>query len=219
MKSGIYLITNTVSGKIYVGSSKKTWDRWRNHRSDLRRGKHTNCHLMAAWVRYGEDAFSFAVLEYCEPEDLMDREEWWINLLGTRDGDKGYNITEARPGGGMRGRKHTPETRAKMSTSAMGVKPTPEAVAKMRAALTGRTLSPEHRESMKGRKPWNKGKAEVYTDETKAKMSAAKAGKPLTPEHREKVIATLRPCGFQGHTHSAESKSKIAAGVKKELST
>lgn len=57
MKSGVYLIRNTVSGREYVGSSADIDKRWSGHKSDLRRGVHANRYLQNAWNKYGADQY------------------------------------------------------------------------------------------------------------------------------------------------------------------
>lgn len=39
----------------------------------------------------------------------------------------------------------------------------------------------------KGRKSWNKGKTDIYSEETKKKMSESKKGKHLSEEHKRKI--------------------------------
>src|SRR5690242_20644116 len=90
MESGIYAIMNTVNGKQYVGSAVNIAARWRAHRSGLQRGYHRNPHLQAAWNKYGADAFTFTVLEYCPLDSLISREQYWLDTLDTVA--HGYNI-------------------------------------------------------------------------------------------------------------------------------
>lgn len=80
-KCGIYKITCSENGQIYVGSSKQIYKRWGQHRRDLRQGV-SNCrYLQNAWSKYGEDTFYFSVIEECAPEILEEREQWHIDGL------------------------------------------------------------------------------------------------------------------------------------------
>lgn len=81
----IYKIENEVNGKIYVGSSKDGRKRYLKHLSTLRKSRHHNIHLQRAFDKYGEDVFSYSVIE--ETEDLFERELFWIKSL-----DPDYNI-------------------------------------------------------------------------------------------------------------------------------
>ncbi len=61
--SGVYKITNTTNGKIYIGSAKEFRKRAYRHRSSLEKGVHQNKHLQRAFVKCGTAAFVFEVLE------------------------------------------------------------------------------------------------------------------------------------------------------------
>ena len=84
MESGIYLITNRVNGKMYVGSAQHLMVRKSSHWSLLKHGKHSNPHLQRAYSKHGEAAFCFSILEYCSRSELVEREHWWMELLETR---------------------------------------------------------------------------------------------------------------------------------------
>lgn len=58
---GIYLITNSVTGTVYVGQARNIRRRWESHRHYLVRGLHHNSYLQRAWAKYGEASFVFAV--------------------------------------------------------------------------------------------------------------------------------------------------------------
>ena len=60
---GVYAIVCVSTGEVYVGSSGVTGTRLSKHRTDLRRGKHHNAGLQAAWNQYGEAAFRFLMVQ------------------------------------------------------------------------------------------------------------------------------------------------------------
>jgi group I intron endonuclease len=216
--SGIYLITNMVNGKRYVGKAARLKARQRFHRRALIRGTHTNPHLQRAWNAFGEASFSFSVLEYCERSMLVERECWWINALDLRNSEKGYNIlhpvtgrlgmksspqTKAKISAANKGRIHTPEARARMSLGAIGrVRPpmSPETRAKIAIANTGKKHSPEVLARVAAA---NTGKK--HSDEHKAKIAAAMAGKPKSPEARAKLSAAKK-----GKSFSPEHRSNLS---------
>lgn len=74
--------------------------------------------------KYGNDNFSFEIVEECNPEELDKREVYWIGTLKTLEPD-GYNIT---PGGKklfgknnpFYNKKHTEETRKIISEKNKG---------------------------------------------------------------------------------------------------
>lgn len=90
---GIYCIENTINGKKYIGLSRNIEQRWNEHRSKLRRGKHINICLQRAWDKYGEDAFMFYILELCDSDMLSEREEYYIAKEHTLSHEFGYNLT------------------------------------------------------------------------------------------------------------------------------
>lgn len=96
---GIYCIENTINSKIYIGSSKHISKREAQHFSHLSNGNHHNIHLQRAVHKYGMNAFIFYVLEYCDIEQLFDKEKFWIDELQPE-----YNIGSV--GGGDNLTKH-----------------------------------------------------------------------------------------------------------------
>ena len=79
MSSGIYQIENKINSKVYIGSSNNIKRRWQKHKALLRHNKHPNSHLQAAWNKYGEDNFIFSIIELCNIDSLLDREQYFIN--------------------------------------------------------------------------------------------------------------------------------------------
>lgn len=102
--SGIYVITNLINGKQYVGLSKNCLKRWSDHYS---KAYHSNKKddlekaLYKAMRKYGRENFSFKIIEECPEEQLAEREQYWIKQLNTYA--QGYNET---PGGEMGGEKN-----------------------------------------------------------------------------------------------------------------
>lgn len=114
MKSGIYEIKCTVSNKSYVGSSNWINRRWRSHRYSLSKGAAHTKALQSAWNKYGEEAFTFMVLEYCSVEQLEEREVYWMK---TKDSvTKGYNCSY-EVDAPRRGTKMTPEQIESLKTN------------------------------------------------------------------------------------------------------
>ena len=91
---GIYSITNITNGKIYVGSSNNIERRWREHKNMLKSKKHHSTHLQNAWDKYGEDNFLFEILEECNENILLKREQYYIDFYSSADCYYGYNQSE-----------------------------------------------------------------------------------------------------------------------------
>ena len=107
---GIYSITNTVNGKMYIGQSGNIKWRWMKHLTALRGHMHHNRHLQGAFDMYGEDAFKFETICECGKDELNSMEEYYIRLYDTLN--NGYNLDYG--GNGIRGYKHTDEEIEKM---------------------------------------------------------------------------------------------------------
>ena len=81
---GVYKITNTVTGKFYIGSSKDVKRRWAQHKSPSRWNEHPNNPMYLDMKKYGVEKFDFEVLEVLEvvePEELKDAEQKFIKTL------------------------------------------------------------------------------------------------------------------------------------------
>lgn len=63
MKTGIYLILNTVTGTAYVGQAQNIEKRFKEHKGELRRNNHYNSRLQRSYNKYGLENFTFATLE------------------------------------------------------------------------------------------------------------------------------------------------------------
>jgi group I intron endonuclease len=94
MTIGIYKITNLINKKFYIGSSSNISRRWVNHKCNLNRKDHHNKHLQRAWDKYGKGSFSFEILEICNKDNLLEREQWYLDNLKPWVKDIGYNISK-----------------------------------------------------------------------------------------------------------------------------
>jgi group I intron endonuclease len=166
MSGGVYIITNDVSRKIYVGSAVNFEKRWAEHRRLLAIGEHKNRHLQAAWKLYGEDSFRFsiAVVVHDKSERLA-AEQLAIDSMAACDPAIGYNISAVATS--RLGVRASGETCRKIGASKVGNKNrlgktfSQESKDKIRAALIGRAIS----------------------DAAKAKMSITRKGRPQSAAH------------------------------------
>ena len=79
MTSGVYKITNNITGDFYIGSSKNIKHRWAQHKCLSMWKLHPNVKLYNAMAEFGLDNFKFEVLE--ETSSLREREQYWIKQL------------------------------------------------------------------------------------------------------------------------------------------
>lgn len=89
----IYVITNDINGKRYVGKTNDSVRKrflQRIRESKRKRSEHRP--LYKAFNKYGIDHFHVTVLEECSSDDASNREIYWIKKLDTY-GSQGYNAT------------------------------------------------------------------------------------------------------------------------------
>lgn len=116
MKTGIYTITNIINSKIYVGSTKQSFNKRRNqHYHLLRKNKHPNKYLQSSYNLYGEENFIFEILEEVLPEFCLSQEQYWMNMLNVTNRDCGYNLNVNSSG--KTGFKFSEESKLKMVIS------------------------------------------------------------------------------------------------------
>ena len=90
----IYLITNDVNQKQYIGKTthKTIQERWKEHIADYRRSRCEKRPLYNAMNKYGIEHFSIQEVEFVPwGQNLEEREQYWINYYDTYH--NGYNAT------------------------------------------------------------------------------------------------------------------------------
>lgn len=78
---GIYQIQSQINGKIYVGSSYNLKQRRKEHWIVFKSNKHGNTYLQNHFNKYGEYDLLFGIIEFCSKEKLIEREQYYIDLL------------------------------------------------------------------------------------------------------------------------------------------
>ena len=91
--SGVYKITNIITGEFYIGSSNDIKHRWADHRSISVWKLRPGMKLYQAFIKYGLNNFTFDIIE--ETTDLHNREQYYIEQLNpsyNNNWAKGQNI-------------------------------------------------------------------------------------------------------------------------------
>ena len=127
--SGVYAVLCVPTDQRYVGSTINLNKRWFNHRDELNRGVSNHRKLQEAWREQGPQAFAWQVLEYVEPDRLVEREQYWMDHFSA--GEHGLNVekyaTRSKPLGPT-GKRCCPGVRAGVRTKA-------ESLAEMKARV------------------------------------------------------------------------------------
>jgi len=169
----VYIITNTINGKSYIGISNDPERRWKQHCA------RTNQSVIARAIRkYEVEKFTFSVVFEGDEQAAKDLEIHLIAHYGTII-PRGYNITAG--GEGMLGYHPSDETRKKMSQWQQGRTLPEETCEKIRQTNSGKKASEETRKKMsqsrKGRK---------HSKETRDKIGQGNKGKKYSEETRKK---------------------------------
>lgn len=111
----IYKITNTITNKCYIGETKESnpETRWKKHKNTIKNG--VGCPaLRDAVKKYGIEFFKFEILIICFDEDRYKYEIEYIKKYNSKV-PNGYNILDGGPGGSFQGKKHSEETKKRIS--------------------------------------------------------------------------------------------------------
>lgn len=174
----IYLITNQVNNKIYVG---------KHHTDNLDDGYMGSGKIIKrAITKYGIENFTKEYLAFCDTEEKLNQlEQFYIKKYKAREA--GYNLTDG--GDGTIGYKHTEEDKIKISKAGKGRIKSEAECKKLSESKRGeknpmfgtngfwfnKHLYDETKQkisnTLKGKTPWNKGLKGCISDETRKKMS------------------------------------------------
>lgn len=198
MKSYIYAIVNSVNGKRYIGSTNDLAKRFSRHKKTLERGEHHSVYLQRAYNFYGKSSFSFEILEECPSENVLKREQEYLDVRAE------YNMAKTSVAV-MAGRHHTEEARRKIGDASRG---------KNRLSEEGRQRLRNFRASF----GFSDADRKKMSDAHKGKPSPKKGkpGTPLTEERKRKMSEFFkgRTSPMKGRKQSEEAKNKMSASRK-----
>ncbi len=207
----VYLLTNQVNGKVYVGITNCYEKRMREHSYAY----HETSGVLARAIRkHGWHSFTSTILEHIpDHASAIQREVSVIAQYDSTDPTKGYNLTQG--GEGTVGYSPSPESREKMRQRKVGQTLRPDRIAKLVAANTGRVVSEETRRKISEAQKGKPRKGFTPTPEHRAKLSAAKKGKPFSDEHRAKLSEAARNRKLtKKKTFSPEARLKMSLAAK-----
>ena len=183
----IYLITNQVNNKIYVGKHST------NNLDDGYMG--SGILIKKAITKYGIENFTKEYLAFCDTEEKLNWfEKFYIKKYKARE--VGYNLTDG--GDGSLGRKHTEETKQKMRDNHADFKGE-------KHPMYGRHLSEEHKAKLK----------QSLTEETKQKMRESALKRPPFSEESKQKMREAALKREKRPPFSEESKQKMRESALK----
>lgn len=139
--AGIYIITNTVNGKRYIGSSININRRWAEHKKPSMRDKPYA--IYRAFKKYGIENFKIDVLCECKDGELEFYENHYLSTIKPE-----YNMSKFC-GAPNRGRKLSAEWRRKIGEAGKGRVCSEENKRKMSEARKGKKRSEEDKAKMR----------------------------------------------------------------------
>lgn len=213
--AAIYRILNVATDHFYIGSArnpkKRRWEHW----NDLKKKTHHCSALQAAWDEYGEDAFEFEVIEDNIAEtDLLRVEDTYLVRFAGQPNCYNTALSSMQPPSVQpetivkirettlrnwaekpeshprRGKRHSEETKAKISVSKKANPSKP---------WLGKTRDEETRKKIGD-----------------AQRGKAKGPRVLTAEGRAKILAAAAAghyASFKGRKHTDHSKRLMSKRV------
>ena len=184
MNAHIYLVTNNVNGKQYVGQTT----------IDSNKVGHGTI-VTEAYKKYGRSKFTYdkIITNVNNRNTLNYLEKFWIKVFNTLT-PNGYNIENGGTDKGIMNES----TREKLRQLNLGKKMSAETKKKISISLSGENGSfygRKHTEESKRKiGKASLGRIPTFTDEAREKIRQSKLGaknpmygKPITEEHREKL--------------------------------
>ena len=209
MISGIYVITNTINGHYYGGSSVNIFARWSAHKHMARNGSRKSPYFYNALRKYDEQSFECKPIIICSKEHLELFEQRWLDkYYGNL---KCYNKS---PNADVpfRGAKHTEKTKKLLSELAMGRIPWNKGIPRTKQEKLAISV---------GTKNAMKNVDMSMTEDRRIKISHGLKGRVFSKETLKRMSDTRKGMyvgknnPMYGKRHSAETKRKISEAAKK----
>jgi hypothetical protein len=178
----VYLTTNLINNKIYVGVHKNTNESY----------KGSGIILQKAFKKYGKENFKREILHYClESEHAYELEsqivdQWFVARKDT------YNLTVGGIGG-VGGNRYPSKFKNISYIDRFGEDKAKYIINKTRVKNIGRKLSIQHKMNISkglcGHKSWNKGMigTMIHTEESKQKLRDSRSTQIFTQETYDKI--------------------------------
>ena len=200
MENVIYKISNNINSRFYIGSAKNFNYRKATHKSNLLKNKHHNKPMQAHVNKYGFETLIFEIIENCNIENLIEREQFYIDTLNpyfntrriaesnigikwTEEQKTNARISRSKRVNPLKGRKRSKETCIKIGLAHKGKRLSDKQKKDHSIKMKGRRVSEEVKKKIS-----ESTKGKVFSTETKQKLSKQKMGKlnPMFGKTKEK---------------------------------
>lgn len=177
--SGIYkIISLSMPDRCYVGSAVNLNKRKAQHFRLLLKNTHHSIKLQNHYNKYGKNDLEFCIIELCSVDNLIIREQCFIDLLNPC-----FNICMVA--GSVLGRKHKEETKRKIgnsnSISLLGLKQSPSQIENTRTRMYGNKHALGY----------------SHTEEAIRKITTSMKKRVITEDHRENLSISKRKAIIQ----------------------
>jgi group I intron endonuclease len=208
--SGIYKIQSLCKPeRVYIGSAVNIERRWRDHLKGLRSNKHHSYKLQNHFIKYGESDLRFSVILECPKEQLIAREQDFINAICPW-----FNI--AVLANNSFGIKASKELKLRLSIAHKGQVPWNKGIKGVSEA-THKKMSDAKKDYI----PWMKGKHHTEEEakkrnlETGLKISEAKR-KPILQFDKQSVLIREWDSSMSAANELSVSRSSLCNCLKGE---
>lgn len=178
---GIYIITNLITGKRYIGQSIDIARRFHDHRCI---SHESNRHLKYALAKYGKENFKYEILEECAESELDEKERYYIEKMQP----------EYMTNGGQDSlRRYPDEVRKKISE---------------KAKEQWNNMSDEDKKIRIANNLKGPAKGHIVSEETRQKLRDKNLGKKQSPETIKKRKETLEKKKLAGYVKTNDANKK-----------
>jgi len=126
---------------MYIGSTKNFIHRWNRHAEALWKNKHHSSKLQNHFNKYGEEDLFFVVIDICSPEELIKKEQYYLDVLTPY-----FNICTIA--GSTLGVKPSEASKQKNREKHLGIKQSQETINKRRQNTHNNPTSSGHHWSL-----------------------------------------------------------------------
>ena len=159
-KSGVYILTNNINGKFYIGSAVCLYSRLRDYHQDWYQASRSNTLIVRAMQKYGSENFTIGILEFTDKLGASEAEQKWIDSLKPE-----YNLLQK-------------------ASSSLGYTHKAEDIVKISEAMTGKPRSDEVRMAMSARQMGSNNTFYGKTHTDSAKQLVREAALARTKSHK-----------------------------------